>query len=111
MPNNSATPPLSQQWRKQIEDWRNSGLSQQAFCRNRGLSYHKFHYWRKKLTGELVNKPVNKTPSRSSALVPVTYQSPSPTDSLSVHLPNGVCLRGISGDNLLLVERLLESLS
>jgi hypothetical protein len=107
MPNKSATQALSQQWRQHIENWRNSGLSQQAFCRNRNLSYHKFHYWRKKLAHALDNKPQ----PRSSALVPVTYQSPSPDIGLSVHLPNGISLRGIASDNLALVERLLVSLS
>jgi hypothetical protein len=107
MPSISATHDLPQQWRQHIEDWRNSGLSQQAFCRDRNLSFNQFHYWRKKLA----RAPVNKTPPRSSALVPVTYQSPLPDNGLSVHLPNGITLRGIASDNLSLVERLLESLS
>ena len=107
MPSKPATQALSRQWRQYIEDWRNSGLSQQAFCRDRDLSYHKFHYWRKKLA----HAPANKTPPRSSALVPVTYQSPSPVSGLSVQLPNGITLRGIASDNMLLVERLLASLS
>jgi hypothetical protein len=107
MPRKSTKPALSQQWRKQIEDWRKSGLSQQAFCRDRNLSFNQFHYWRKKL----VRATVNQSQSCSSALVPVTYPALSPGNGLSVHLPNGISLRGIASDNLLLVERLLESLS
>jgi hypothetical protein len=107
MPRKSATQAPPQQWRQHIEDWRNSGLSQQAFCRDRNLSYHKFHYWRKKLA----HAPVNKTQPRTSALVPVTYQSPSPGNGLSIHLPSGISLRGIASDNLVLVERLLVTLS
>jgi hypothetical protein len=107
MPSKSATQARSQTWRQHIEDWHNSGLSQQAFCRDRNLSYPQFHYWRKKL----VNKPADKTPLRPSALVPVTYQSALPGNGLSVHLPNGISLRGIASDNLYLVERLLVSLS
>ncbi|MGD8914181.1 MAG: hypothetical protein PVJ68_15775 [Candidatus Thiodiazotropha sp.] len=107
MPSKSATQALSHQWRQHIEDWRNSGLTQQAFCRDRNLSYHKFHYWRKKLA----DTPVAKKRPRSSALVPVTYQAPSPDNGLSVHLPSGISLRGIASDNLALVKQLLASLS
>jgi hypothetical protein len=107
MPHNYTTPALLQKWRQHIEEWRNSGLSQQAFCRDRNLSYHQFHYWRKKLA----LATVDETPLRSSALVPVTYTSPSPDTGLSVHLPIGISLRGIAPDNLAIVERLLVSLS
>ena len=107
MARKTATQALSQQWRQHIEEWRNSGLSQQAFCRDRSLSFNQFHYWRKKLA----HTPVNKTRPRSSALVPVTYPSPSPNNDLTVHLPNGISLRGIASHNLSVVERLLESLS
>jgi hypothetical protein len=107
MPTKSTTQALSQQWHQHIEDWRTSGLSQQAFCRDRGLSFNQFHYWRKKLT----HPPANKKRSCSSALVPVTYPSPSPNHGLSVHLPNGISLRGIASDNLSLVERFSSSLA
>jgi hypothetical protein len=107
MPNNATSQAQSDHWRQHIEDWRTSGLSQQAFCRGRNLSFNQFHYWRKKLA----HVPAKNTHARSSALVPVTYQSPSPNHGLSVHLPNGISLRGIASDNLSLVERLLESLS
>ncbi|MBD0294813.1 MAG: hypothetical protein ICV84_06375 [Flavisolibacter sp.] len=30
-----------------IEEWKQSGLSQQAFCRGQHLRYHQFHYWYK----------------------------------------------------------------
>jgi hypothetical protein len=107
MSKKSATPILSQQWRQHIEDWRSSGLSQHAFCRDRNLSFNQFHYWRKKLT----HPAANKTQSQTSALVPVIYSSSSSNYGLSIQLPNGISLRGIASDNLPLVERLLESLS
>ena len=31
-----------------IEAWKESGLSQAAFCKERGVAYHRFHYWFKK---------------------------------------------------------------
>ena len=30
-----------------IEEWKQSGLSQQAFCREKNFRYHQFHYWYK----------------------------------------------------------------
>ena len=106
MPSKTNTQASSNHWSQLIEDWSDSGLSQQAFCRDRGLSYHKFHYWRKKLS----RTPPTKTLPRTSALVPVSYQPKSPVSDLSVHLPNGVSLRGIDSDNLAVVEQLLEAL-
>lgn len=100
------TQALIDHWRQHIDDWRHSGLSQQAFCRNQDLKYHQFHYWRKKLS----RTSHQEAPSRSSALVPVRYQPPSPVGDLSVYLPNGMSVRGITSDNLALVAQLLEVL-
>ena len=36
-------------WQYQLEDWRCSGLSGTAFCKQHTLSYHRFMYWRRKL--------------------------------------------------------------
>lgn len=30
-----------------IEEWKQSGLSQKAFCREKNLRYYVFHYWYK----------------------------------------------------------------
>jgi len=30
-----------------IDSWKGSGISQQAFCREHGVTYHSFHYWYK----------------------------------------------------------------
>ena len=38
-------------WPKQIEDWKNSGLSQAGYCRQSGLKESRFYYWRKRLEG------------------------------------------------------------
>jgi hypothetical protein len=48
MSNKATSQALSDHWRQHIEDWRTSGVSQQAFCRERNLSFNQFHYWRKK---------------------------------------------------------------
>lgn len=35
-----------------IEIWKGSGKSQIAFCKEKGIAYHKFHYWLKKYSGQ-----------------------------------------------------------
>lgn len=69
-------------WSKRIEAWRSSGESAAGWCRARGLSYSQFVYWQR----------------RSSALVPVAIETPSPAQAgpvtdVEVVLPSGVRLR------------------
>jgi hypothetical protein len=35
-----------------IEVWKSSGKTQKAFCQEKDLAYHKFHYWFKKYNGQ-----------------------------------------------------------
>ncbi len=35
-------------WKKRIAQWEASGLTQAVYCREKGLSIHRFSYWRKK---------------------------------------------------------------
>ena len=51
-----------------IESWKNSGQSQQEFCKTENLAYCVFHYWYKKYRG------LEATIS-SPAFVPVRIQS------------------------------------
>lgn len=39
----------SKAWGAHVRAWQASGLSMAAYCRQRGLSYHAFDYWKKKL--------------------------------------------------------------
>lgn len=86
-----------------IEYWQQSSQSQKVYCEQQELNYHQFTYWRRKLSqGNEVSKH-----QPSTALIPVTY---TPTAGLSLSLPNGMELRGLTSDNLPLVEQLLERL-
>ena len=65
-----------------IDSWKGSGLSQQAYCREHGVTYHSFHYWykvyREHQGGGAAGKP---------AFVPVQIQRPlSHTAVLELHL-------------------------
>ena len=37
-----------ERWGLVIREWEECGLTQAAFCRERGLAFHQFIYWRKK---------------------------------------------------------------
>ena len=93
----------AQYWQAQIEAWQASGQSQLAYCRANGLNYPRFGYWRRKF-----RRWDETGPPRASGFVPVVAASAD--GGLSVHLPNGIELRGVSEQNLHVVEQLLARL-
>lgn len=106
MPSKVVSEALSAHWRPLIEQWRRSGQAQKAFCREHDLNYDQFVYWRRKFVAR------NETPARrtASALVPVTCIAPATGHGLSLTLPNGMELRGLTLDNLPVVQQLLARL-
>ena len=96
----------AQYWKAQIDAWQASGQSQQAFCNTNDLNYPRFGYWLRKfrLRGMVVVAP----PRKSSGFVPVVTSSAS--EGLTVHLPNGIELRGVTERNVSVVEQLLARL-
>lgn len=99
---------LHNHWRKQIADWERSGQTQAAYCQAKQLNRHQFGYWRKKFPA---SSGATKT-KNGSAFVPVILTKPSQQISdLTITLPSGVILRGITTDNLLLVRQLMDHLS
>jgi len=107
MPSKATSEALSREWRKHIEAWSASGQSQQAFCKQLDLNYHRFTYWRRKFQ----EQAHQESPRRSSALVPVTYLRAPEESGLSLHLSNGMRLSGITSGNLCVVQQLLSRLS
>jgi len=98
---------LAGYWQEQVDKWRVSEQSQQAFCKAHDLNYHRFMYWRRKFDSRSTKK--RSTPS--PALVPVTYRPPATVAGLTLVLPSGLELHGLSKDNLSLVQQLLARLS
>ncbi len=43
---------VAQQWSEKLSAWRDSGLSAAAWCRESSENYHRFLYWRKRLSPE-----------------------------------------------------------
>jgi hypothetical protein len=104
MTNTTSPAARTRYWKEQVDTWQVSGQSQQAFCKANELNYARFVYWLRKFRrqGEVA------AARRPTGFVPVVAASSS--NSLSVHLPNGVELRGITSQNLVLVEQLLARL-
>ena len=94
-------------WQSQIEAWRASGQSQQAFCRRHDLNYAQFVYWRRKFE----QSTASSSAKAASGFVTVVPTMSAVESGLSLVLPNGVELRGVEASNLDVVLRLLGRLS
>lgn len=75
-------------WKPHLDGWRDSGLSQAAYCRQHGLSLKCFAYWRRNLD----QTPVRlSAPTSMPALVPiVVHDAPVADERIEVRLPNGL---------------------
>lgn len=107
MPNKAQSATRAAHWRPLVETWRRSGQAQKAFCRERDLNYDQFVYWRRKFS----SRDADQSQRTSSALVPVSFAPKAAAPGLSLVLPNGLELRGLTLDNVAVVERLLGHLS
>ena len=106
MPSKALSETLAAHWRPLIETWRRSGQTQKAFCQEHGLSYDQFVYWRRKFA----QRDADQGQRTSSALVPVTGAPTATAPGLSLVLPNGMELRGLTLDNVPVVQQLLARL-
>ena len=80
-------------WQRHIDNWRQSGQSQQRYCKSQGLALATFGYWRRKLKKGHAEKP------RFYPLV----LSGQPLRSEPGHTSNP-SLRVILGDNRFTIE-------
>lgn len=90
-----------EQWKKFIEEWRQSGIALKPFCRQKGLTYSVFYRWKQTLesSGEIkqqntmVQQDVPEKPSIQDRFIPVTMPSSSfPNSSppkMEIVLSNG----------------------
>lgn len=106
MSNQKAT---QEQWLQRIESWHDSGLNQNAWCRQNDVKPSQFGYWKKKLwTGD-----TSASSSRTiSAFVPVSLaqsqdQVCETSSPLTVSLPSGLSVSGIDPHNLALAGQLI----
>ena len=82
MPSN---PEVRQQMFQMIEQWKQSGLSQNAFCQQQSIRFHKFYYWYK------CYRRVNDIPDENNrGFVKLKIEKPQVSSSVEVHFPGGV---------------------
>jgi hypothetical protein len=87
-------------WRRVIGEWRASGSSQAAFCRERGLPTWKFGYWLKRVSEE------DETPD-GPAFATVSM----PGSGLRLVLPCGASLEVEPGFDEATLRRVLRAVS
>jgi transposase-like protein len=74
-------------WKPHLTGWRDSGLSQAAYCRQHGLSLKCFAYWRRTLGSTQGVASATTLP----AVVPIVVaENPTADDRIEVRLPNGL---------------------
>lgn len=106
------TQPLQTYWQQQIQQWRQSETSGAHFCREHDISYTRFCYWRRKL-GEDNNSPAKeRSLSRFTRVVPHDRNMPAQVErsGLTLTLPNGVIIRGVTADHVELIGQLVRQL-
>lgn len=72
---------VQQQMFDNIDKWRQSGLTQKAFCGQVNLAYHVFHYWYKRYR-ITESKP-------ASSFIKLRVSTPSMISSIELVLPDG----------------------
>ena len=99
------TPDNHEHWQQQLAAWQATGQSGAAFCREHGLTYHRFCYWRRKL----ITAQLPQTTSSSGFARVVSAQSPV-VEELSLSLPSGIAIRGLHAGNIPLLGAILRQL-
>jgi len=108
----STLEPLSRQefWRQHIDRCRQSSLSKVAYCRENDLIYHQMMYWQKRLEPADTSLQVDQKPQCPRFIPVVVDGQASCTPSLSITLPNGLSISGITEATLSWIKPLLSQL-
>lgn len=70
-----------------VAEWRTSGVSQQQFCKAKGLTLGKFSYWVAQSKGKPDSGFIALKPDKSTL-----------SDQVEIHYPNGVVIKVSSID-------------
>ena len=88
-------------WQHQVSQWKKSGLTQRAYCKQHGFEPYQLSYYQRKFSGTL--KKV-----KSSGFVSVSMPpKPSAQNNLSLHFPSGLHLSGIDSNNLDVIKQIV----
>lgn len=78
-------PEVRQQMFQLIEQWKQSGLSQNAFCEQHAMRFHKFYYWYK-----CYRKENDISDENNLGFVKLKIEKPYVASSVEIHFPGGV---------------------
>ena len=90
-------------WRSHLERWKQSGLSQVAYCRERGLKPHRFTYWKNRF--KRTDAGIKFVPLRFSQNLPV----PVAASTFNLFTPNGYRIEVGSGFDAPTLKQLLSA--
>ena len=85
-------------WRKHVEEWCRSDLTQREYCANHGISERAFHRWRGK------EKAAIAAAKSSLTLVPVSVGKPETGSVVRLRSPDGWEIEMPSGSVPLLID-------
>jgi hypothetical protein len=91
-------------WRKHLESWEHSGLTQAAYCAQQCLSAKTFSRWRNK--GASKTEPVSKAPPVT--LVPISVATRVTPGIVSLHSPGGWRIELADSGAVMLAELLRQ---
>lgn len=97
---------LREYWHEHITACQASNLSGANYCKEHNLIYHRFVYWRQKFS----SSSQSASPVKTGGFVRLAPGSTA-VDGLTLALPNGLEVRGISHANVDLISRLMSTLS
>jgi hypothetical protein len=90
-------------WKNHSAAWKESGLTQQAYCEQEGISYQSFVYQHNRLTSKSKTAALNFIKAK-----PDGFETSSQSSGLFLMLPNGVRI-GINGEvNAILLQTVLS---
>jgi hypothetical protein len=78
-------PEVRQQMFEMIEQWKQSGLSQNVFCEQQSIRFHKFYYWYK-----CYRRQHDTMDNNSEGFIKLKIEKPLVASSVEIHFPGGV---------------------
>ena len=96
-----------EQWQQRIQEWKESGLSQTAWCKQQNLKPTQLSYWHRKFEPKTAEPAKNQ---HSNAFIPIAVAEKPAVSPLTLGLPNGASITGIDESNLGLARQLMEQL-
>ena len=78
-------PEVRQQMFELIEQWKQSGLSQNAFCEQHSMRFNKFYYWYK-----CYRKDNDISDKNNRGFIKLKIEKPSVAFPVEIHFPGGI---------------------